>query len=158
MHCVIWTNPGNCLRNMDQCYKWQYLYKVLEKCFIGYQLFVQTINKQSNLKQIWQRFQAPFGQSEFVQMLTKFFASVNDDVFSWFVGIDAAGKVAESETCMKMSITEILKTFIVSFQICDRLFVIITMTSLGSRKRPFPHGVRCEVCQKQLSSDNRKVI
>jgi len=55
-----------------------------------------------------------------------------------------------------MSITEMLKTFIVSFQICDRLFVIITMTSLGSRERPFPHGVRCEVCQKQLSSDNKE--
>ena len=47
-----------------------------------------------------------------------------------------------------MSITEVLKTFIVSFQICDRLFVVITMTSLGSR--------RCEVCQKQLSSDNKE--
>jgi len=55
-----------------------------------------------------------------------------------------------------MSITEMLETFVVSFQICDRLFVIITMTSLGSRKRPFPHGVRCEVCQKQLSSDNKE--
>jgi len=55
-----------------------------------------------------------------------------------------------------MSITEMLKTFVVSFQICDRLFVIITMTSLGSRKRPCPHSVRCEVCQKQLSSDNKE--
>jgi len=55
-----------------------------------------------------------------------------------------------------MSIIKMLKTFIVSFQICDRLFAIITMTSLGSRKRPFPHGVRCEVCQKQLNSDNKE--
>ena len=30
-----------------------------------------------------------------------------------------------------------LKMFVVSFQICGRLFVIITMTSLGSGKRPF---------------------
>jgi len=36
MQCVIWTNPGGGLCNMDQCYKWQYLYKVLGKCFIGY--------------------------------------------------------------------------------------------------------------------------
>jgi len=42
-----------------------------------------------------------------------------------------------------MSITEMLKTFIVSFQIYDTLFVIFTMTSLGSRKRPFRHRVRC---------------
>jgi len=49
-----------------------------------------------------------------------------------------------------------LKTFIVSFQICDMLFVIFTMTSLGSRKRPFRHRVRCEVCQKQLNSDNKE--
>jgi len=54
-----------------------------------------------------------------------------------------------------MSITEMLKTFIVSLKICDRPFVMITMTSLGSRKRPFHHRVRCEVCQKQLNSDNK---
>jgi len=36
MQCVIWTNPGGGLCNMDRCYKWQYLYKVLGKCFIGY--------------------------------------------------------------------------------------------------------------------------
>jgi len=30
------------------------------------------------------------------------------------------------------------------------------MTSLGSRKRPFRHRVRCEVCQKQLNSDNKE--
>jgi len=52
-----------------------------------------------------------------------------------------------------MSITEMLKTFVVSFQICGRLFVIITTTSLGSRKYPFRHRVRCKVCQKQLNSD-----
>ena len=28
--------PGGGLCNMDRCYKWQYLYKVLGKCFIGY--------------------------------------------------------------------------------------------------------------------------
>jgi len=28
---VIWTNPGGVLCNMDQCYKWQCLYKVLGK-------------------------------------------------------------------------------------------------------------------------------
>jgi len=55
-----------------------------------------------------------------------------------------------------MSITEMLKTLIVSFKICDRLFVIITMTSLGSRKRPFHHRVRCEACQKQLNSDKKE--
>jgi len=57
---------------------------------------------------------------------------------------------------MYMSITKMLKTFVVSFPTCGRLFVIITMTSLGSRKRPFRHRVRCEVCQKQLAS-NRNV-
>jgi len=31
------------------------------------------------------------------------------------------------------------------------------MTSLGSRKRPFRHRVRCEVCQKQLNSDNKVI-
>ena len=36
MQCVIWTNPGGGLCNMVQCYKWQYLYKVLGKCFVGY--------------------------------------------------------------------------------------------------------------------------
>ena len=36
MLCVIWTNPCGGLCNMDRCYKWQYLYKVLGKCFIGY--------------------------------------------------------------------------------------------------------------------------
>ena len=36
MQCVIWTNPGNGLCNMDLCHKWQYLYKVLRKCFISY--------------------------------------------------------------------------------------------------------------------------
>jgi len=37
MQYVIWTNPGGDLCNMDGCYKWQYLYKVLgRKCFIGY--------------------------------------------------------------------------------------------------------------------------
>jgi len=36
MQCVIWTKPGGGLCNMDPCYKWQYLYKVLGKCFIGY--------------------------------------------------------------------------------------------------------------------------
>jgi len=55
-----------------------------------------------------------------------------------------------------MSITEMLKTFNLTFKICDRVFVIITMTSLGSRKRPFHHRVRCEVCQKQLNSDNKE--
>jgi len=50
MQCVIWTNPGVGLRDMDQWYKWQYLYKVFGKCFIGYQFFVQTINKQGNYK------------------------------------------------------------------------------------------------------------
>jgi len=28
--------PGGGLYNMDRCYKWQHLYKVLGKCFIGY--------------------------------------------------------------------------------------------------------------------------
>ena len=37
---------------MDQLYKWQYLYEVLGKCFIGYQFFVQTINKQGNYKTV----------------------------------------------------------------------------------------------------------
>jgi len=36
MQCVIWTNPGGGLCNMDQCYKRQYLYKVRGKCFISY--------------------------------------------------------------------------------------------------------------------------
>ena len=36
MQYVIWTNPGGGLCNMDRCYKWQYLYKVLGKCFIAY--------------------------------------------------------------------------------------------------------------------------
>jgi len=36
MQCIIWTNPDGGLCNMDRCYKWQYLYKVLGKCFIGY--------------------------------------------------------------------------------------------------------------------------
>jgi len=36
MQCVIWTNPGGGLCSMDRCYKWQYLYEVLGKCFIGY--------------------------------------------------------------------------------------------------------------------------
>jgi len=36
MQCVIWTKPGGGLCNMDQCYKLQYLYEVLGKCFIGY--------------------------------------------------------------------------------------------------------------------------
>jgi len=36
MQCVIWTNPGGNLCHMDQCYKLQYLYEVLGKCFIGY--------------------------------------------------------------------------------------------------------------------------
>jgi len=36
MQCVIWTNPGGGLCNTDQSYKWQYLCKVLGKCFIGY--------------------------------------------------------------------------------------------------------------------------
>jgi len=36
MQCVIWNNPGGGLCNMDRCYKWQYLYKVLGKCFLGY--------------------------------------------------------------------------------------------------------------------------
>jgi len=35
MQCVIGTNPGGGLYNMDRCYKWQYLYEVLGKCFIG---------------------------------------------------------------------------------------------------------------------------
>jgi len=48
--CNCWTNPGGGLCNMDQCYKWQYLYKVLAKCLIGYQFFVQTINQQGNYK------------------------------------------------------------------------------------------------------------
>jgi len=50
MQCVIWTNPGGGLCNMDQWYKCQYLYKVLRKCFTGYQFFVQTINKQGIYK------------------------------------------------------------------------------------------------------------
>ena len=52
-----------------------------------------------------------------------------------------------------MCITEILKTFVISFQICGKLFGINTTTSLGSRKRTFRNRVRCEVayiCQKQL--------
>ena len=36
MQCVIWTNPGGGLCNMDRCYRWQYLYKVLGKCFVSY--------------------------------------------------------------------------------------------------------------------------
>jgi len=36
IQCVIWTNPGGGLCNMDPCYKWQYLCKILGKCFIGY--------------------------------------------------------------------------------------------------------------------------
>jgi len=36
MQCVIGTNPGDGLCNMDRRYKWQYFYKVLGKCFIGY--------------------------------------------------------------------------------------------------------------------------
>ena len=36
MQCVIWTNPGGGLCNLDRCYKWQYLYRALGKCFIGY--------------------------------------------------------------------------------------------------------------------------
>jgi len=38
MQCVIWTNPGGglCNMEMDRCYKWQYLYKAPGKCFIGY--------------------------------------------------------------------------------------------------------------------------
>ena len=35
---------------MDQWYKWQYLYKELGKCFIDYQIFDQTINKQGDHK------------------------------------------------------------------------------------------------------------
>jgi len=49
-----------------------------------------------------------------------------------------------------------LKTFVVSFQICGRLFAIITMTGLGPKKRPFRHRVRFKVCQKQLISDNKE--
>jgi len=33
---------------------------------------------------------------------------------------------------------------------------MITMTSLAFRKRPSRHRVRCEVCQKQLNSDNKE--
>jgi len=36
---------------------------------------------------------------------------------------------------MQMSITEMLKTFVVSLQVCGRLFVIIIMTSLGTHER-----------------------
>jgi len=36
MQCLIWTNSGGGLCNMDRCYKWQYLYKVVGKCFIDY--------------------------------------------------------------------------------------------------------------------------
>jgi len=36
MQCINWTNPGGGLCYMDRCYKWQYLYKVLGKCFTGY--------------------------------------------------------------------------------------------------------------------------
>jgi len=36
MQCVIGTNPGCGLCNVIRCYKWQYLYKVLGKCFLGY--------------------------------------------------------------------------------------------------------------------------
>jgi len=52
------------------------------KVFYSYQFFFETINKQSNSKQIWNRFQAPFGQSESVQILTKILSSVSDGVFS----------------------------------------------------------------------------
>jgi len=50
MQCVIWNNRGGGLCNMYRWYKWQCLYKVLGMCFIGYQFFVQTINKQGNYK------------------------------------------------------------------------------------------------------------
>jgi len=36
MQCVIWTNPGGGLCNMDQCYKYNTCIKYLGKCFIGY--------------------------------------------------------------------------------------------------------------------------
>jgi len=52
MQCVIWTNPGGGLCNMDRCYKWQYLYEVLGKCFIGYcggQKMAPHVNKWSPL-------------------------------------------------------------------------------------------------------------
>jgi len=79
---------------MDQWYKWQYLYKVLGKCFIGYQFFVQTINEQGNYKTDLADVSGPFGQTEFVQILTKKFLSINDGVFSWLtIGITATGKV-----------------------------------------------------------------
>jgi len=47
--CVIWTSSTN-----------DNMYKVLGKRFIGYQSFVQTTSKVT-MKQISQRFQAPFG-------------------------------------------------------------------------------------------------
>jgi len=33
----------------------------------------KALSKQGNYKTVWQRFQAPFGKSEFVQILTTFF-------------------------------------------------------------------------------------
>jgi len=107
------------------------------------------------VKQIWQRFQAPFAQSEFVPILTKIFLS-SVVIFSVdSLGITVAGKVAVWNTHVNVYYRN-NKTFVVSFQICGRLFVFFTMTSLGSRKRPFRHRVRCEVCQKQLDSDNKE--
>jgi len=55
-----------------------------------------------------------------------------------------------------MSFTEMLETFVVFFQVGGRLFVIITMTNLRFRKRPFCHRARCDVCQKQVNSDNKE--
>jgi len=141
MQCVIWTNPGDCLCGMNPMYRWPYLYKVLVKCFKGYQFFFQTLNKQGNYKTDFADVSAPFGQSEFVQILTTIFC-LSMMMFSVdSPGITTAGKVCNMHVNVYYRNVE---NFDVSFRICSRLFVIITMTSLGYRKRAFRHRARCE--------------
>jgi len=70
------------------------LYKVLylESFLYAINSLSKRLTSKAAMKQIWQKFQAQFGQSEFVQILTKFFLFVNDGVFSWFTRNHRCGK------------------------------------------------------------------
>ena len=87
--CVIWTSGTNdnaCL-------------KCLESVLQAINFLSKQLTSKVTIKQIWQRFQVPFGQSEFVQILTKIFC-LSVMVFSVDpLRITAVGKVAVKHAC-----------------------------------------------------------
>jgi len=70
--CVIWTSGTN----DSSCMKY------LESVLWAINSLSKQLTSKATIKQIWQRFQASFGQSKYVQILTKIFLSVNNGVLS----------------------------------------------------------------------------